>query len=709
MSFGAMALACHHEAAAGHSSANSASASVRITALSDPSERAEATRDVTVLLPDAERTRDPVARRGAARALSRIADARAVELLPRPLGDEDADVVAWGAYGLGFSAEGRETDVVRALVARAASLADAPLTAPKQRFSVAAEDALADALARTATLPAERTLRAWLDGPAERAASAALALGRLAAHRRLEDSTIVHLLERALGKDPLPGALAAFARVGALGEPVRKRLVEAARAAIAAGGETRILGLRALAAGGPDAVSLLQSVLTDDHATATDRAVAATTLGRLGAEGQTALATALAPVSGSIGTPDGAWLAARFAPLSALLAVLESPGSAVDPLRTLAALPVANDAAVPVKGRLIALRCAAAAILAGRASRSAALVACDPSNGPAGALATLTVLDRGSLDGARLTSWKKFARQGVPAVRRAALALATKHAELPAIHDVLIDALGASAPGVVAAAARVLAESPERASSGARADDDAPTKRVEESHAPSRLVVDALSRAMDRDRPPDEVETRVQLMHAAAALGALSLKARVEKLCKDPNATIRRHAEAALRALGTTGATCPSRPAVAPSDGDAPATLVTLTFVMNSGRFALTLDPSLAPFAAARLVALSRAGFYDGVVVHRVVPGFVVQFGDRGGDGYGGAGKVPLPSETSPLEFHALSVGLAESGRDTGSSQLFITLSPEPELYGNYPLLGFADPDWANVAEGDVIERVEIR
>jgi cyclophilin family peptidyl-prolyl cis-trans isomerase len=693
ISFGAAALACHHDAATGHSPASSPSASIRTSALSDPSERAEATRDVTLLSPDAERTRDVAVRRAAARALARIADGRAVVLLPRALADEDAEVVAWGAYGLGFSAEGRESDVVPALVARAASLTDAPFTETKQRFSVAAEDALADALARTATLPAERTLRAWLDGPADRAASSAFALGRLAAHRRLEDSTIVRLLERALGPDPLPGVLAAFARTSGLGEPGKKRLVEAARAAIAASGERRILGLRALAAGGPDAVSLLQSVLTDDHATATDRAIAATTLGRLGPEGQTALASALAAVSGSIGAPDGAWLAPRFAPLSALLAALESPGAAVDPLRKLAELPVANDAAVPVKRRFVALRCAAAAILAGRASRSVALVACD----------------RGSLDGARFTSWKKLAQRGAPAVRRAALALATKHAELPPIHDVLIDALGASAPGVVAAAARVLAESPERANSAAPAADDAPTKRAEESHSPSRLVVEALSRAMDRDRPPDEVETRVQLMRAAAALGALSLKARVETLCKDPNATIRRHAEAALRALGSTGATCSSRAAVAPSDGDAPAALVTLTFVMDSGRFALTLDPSLAPFAAARLVALSRAGFYDGVVVHRVVPGFVVQFGDRGGDGYGGAGKVPLPSETSPLEFHAFAVGLAESGRDTGSSQMFVTLSPEPELYGNYPLLGFADPDWANVAEGDVILRVEIR
>jgi cyclophilin family peptidyl-prolyl cis-trans isomerase len=97
------------------------------------------------------------------------------------------------------------------------------------------------------------------------------------------------------------------------------------------------------------------------------------------------------------------------------------------------------------------------------------------------------------------------------------------------------------------------------------------------------------------------------------------------------------------------------------------------------------------------------------MAIHRVVPGSVVQLGDKVGDGYGGSGKPPLPTETAPLEFQRYFVGMALAGRDTGSSQIFVTLTQEPALYGDYPVLGWADSDWSMVAEGDVVERVEIK
>jgi cyclophilin family peptidyl-prolyl cis-trans isomerase len=121
----------------------------------------------------------------------------------------------------------------------------------------------------------------------------------------------------------------------------------------------------------------------------------------------------------------------------------------------------------------------------------------------------------------------------------------------------------------------------------------------------------------------------------------------------------------------------------------------------------VTFDPTLAPVAATRFVALARAGFFTNIVVHRVVPGFVVQFGDPGGDGYGGSGKL-LRCETSPVPFDALDVGIALAGRDTGSSQLFVTLAPTPHLDGEYTRLGHARGDWAAVAEGDVVLSVTV-
>ena len=118
-------------------------------------------------------------------------------------------------------------------------------------------------------------------------------------------------------------------------------------------------------------------------------------------------------------------------------------------------------------------------------------------------------------------------------------------------------------------------------------------------------------------------------------------------------------------------------------------------------------EPDLAPIAATRFVELARAGFYRGIVVHRVVPGYVAQFGDPGGDGYGGSGSL-LRCETSPVPFGPLDVGVALAGRDTGSSQLFVSLGRYPKLDGDYARIGRAEGDWAAVAEGDVINGAKV-
>jgi len=85
-----------------------------------------------------------------------------------------------------------------------------------------------------------------------------------------------------------------------------------------------------------------------------------------------------------------------------------------------------------------------------------------------------------------------------------------------------------------------------------------------------------------------------------------------------------------------------------------------------------------------------------------VAPGFVVQFGDPDGDGYGGSG-TSVRCETSPAPFAELDVGMALAGRDTGSSQIFVTLSRTPHLDGEYTRVGRAEGAWSSVAQGDVI------
>ena len=200
------------------------------------------------------------------------------------------------------------------------------------------------------------------------------------------------------------------------------------------------------------------------------------------------------------------------------------------------------------------------------------------------------------------------------------------------------------------------------------------------------------------------VEVQSLLLDAIGALQILTLKDAANGACASDNPTLREHAQKALHLLGEQARQCD---APKPQPGAAIAPLATTTTVLSletdAGLLTLTLDPTYAPSAVARVVALAQAGFYDGIVVHRVVPGFVAQFGDPEGDGFGGDDKPPLRCETSPLPFTSGSVGVALSGRDTGSSQLFVTLGRYPHLDGQYAWLGTASPGWDRLTAGDRI------
>ena len=84
---------------------------------------------------------------------------------------------------------------------------------------------------------------------------------------------------------------------------------------------------------------------------------------------------------------------------------------------------------------------------------------------------------------------------------------------------------------------------------------------------------------------------------------------------------------------------------------------------------------------SAAFLDLARRGFFDGLTFHRVVPGFVVQGGDPRGDGNGGPGFA-LRDEIGERPYGRGVVGMALSGKDTGGSQLFVTLAPAPHLDG---------------------------
>ncbi len=120
----------------------------------------------------------------------------------------------------------------------------------------------------------------------------------------------------------------------------------------------------------------------------------------------------------------------------------------------------------------------------------------------------------------------------------------------------------------------------------------------------------------------------------------------------------------------------------------------------SRGEFRLTLRPDLAPATVSVWSRLATDGFYNGLIFHRVVSDFVVQGGDPRGDGWGGPG-FQIPDEHSAASYVTGSVGMATSGPNTGGSQWFITLSPQPHLDQNYTL-------FAEVSYGmDIVRRLQ--
>lgn len=94
-----------------------------------------------------------------------------------------------------------------------------------------------------------------------------------------------------------------------------------------------------------------------------------------------------------------------------------------------------------------------------------------------------------------------------------------------------------------------------------------------------------------------------------------------------------------------------------------------------------------APLTVENFLRLTDQEFFDRHRWHRVVPGFVIQDGDPRGDGWGGPGGA-IRDEINRVRYAARIVGMALSGPDTGSSQWFITLTPQPHLDGAYTVFG---------------------
>lgn len=119
----------------------------------------------------------------------------------------------------------------------------------------------------------------------------------------------------------------------------------------------------------------------------------------------------------------------------------------------------------------------------------------------------------------------------------------------------------------------------------------------------------------------------------------------------------------------------------------------TLYLDLKDGRVVIELRPDLAPGHVARIKELTREGFYDGVVFHRVIEGFMAQTGDPTGTGMGGSGKkLKAEFSSEPHVRGTLSMARAQDP-NSADSQFFICFDDASFLNGQYTV-------WGKVVEG---------
>ena len=109
----------------------------------------------------------------------------------------------------------------------------------------------------------------------------------------------------------------------------------------------------------------------------------------------------------------------------------------------------------------------------------------------------------------------------------------------------------------------------------------------------------------------------------------------------------------------------------------------------KDGRVTIRLRPDLAPKHVAQIKTLVSQGFYDGIVFHRVIDGFMAQTGDPTGTGMGGSKLPNIPAEFNQAPFRRGTLGMARANDpNSANSQFFICFAEAAFLNGNYTVFG---------------------
>ena len=130
------------------------------------------------------------------------------------------------------------------------------------------------------------------------------------------------------------------------------------------------------------------------------------------------------------------------------------------------------------------------------------------------------------------------------------------------------------------------------------------------------------------------------------------------------------------------------------------------------GEIVIELFEKEAPGTVANFVKLIEEGFYNGLKFHRVIPGFVAQGGCPNGTGTGGPGyTIPCETEGNPHRHLRGALSMAHRGKDTGGSQFFLVLEPQPHLDGVHTVFGQTVEGFEvldQIEQGDLMRAVTV-
>jgi peptidylprolyl isomerase len=127
----------------------------------------------------------------------------------------------------------------------------------------------------------------------------------------------------------------------------------------------------------------------------------------------------------------------------------------------------------------------------------------------------------------------------------------------------------------------------------------------------------------------------------------------------------------------------------------------TIVMELKCGKVTIKLRPDVAPKHVEQIKALTREKFYDGIIFHRVIDGFMAQTGDPTGTGMGGSQRPDIAAEFSHVPFERGIVGMARSqDPNSANSQFFIMFAPGSFLNGQYTV-------WGEVVDGmDCVDQI---